>query len=90
MPMSICDFCGRDLEWIGTCKRCQIIKTHAMILARQVAHLTRGGGCQLYIGIERTGQKKELLSVKRWSPLEPLESAPIVEQSLSTSQSRLE
>jgi hypothetical protein len=32
--------------------------------------LIKKGGRQLYIAIEKTGEESELLSVKKWSPLE--------------------
>jgi hypothetical protein len=80
-----CSWCGK-ISPNTLCIRCGIIEAHAKELGRQVALLTEKGGCQLYIGIERTGQKTELLSVKRWSPLEPLENVDSVEQPLSTYQ----
>jgi hypothetical protein len=85
-PMFMCDWCGREERTIGgLCSKCSIIATHAWMLAREVALLTQKGGCQLYIAIERTGERNELLSVKRWSPLEPLESADSVSSLSDTS-----
>ena len=68
------------------CRRCAVTASHALELGRQVSRIRQKGGIRLYIGIERTGEKKELVSVVRWSPLEPLESASSAESSLTTSQ----
>jgi hypothetical protein len=70
MQCSWCEKISRN----RLCRRCEIIESHAIELGKQVALLIPIGGVQIYLGIERTGQKTELLSVKRWSPLEPLEN----------------
>lgn len=94
-----CDWCGRVIAGSPTsgtltvndaqtylCWKCAIIATQSLMLGSQVAQLTRKGGVQLYVGVERTGQETELLSVKRWSPLESLESAEFADENLRTSQ----
>lgn len=57
------------------CESCSITAANALELAREVTLEIPKGGRQLYIAVERTGQETELLSVHRWSPLEPLEYA---------------
>lgn len=98
-----CDWCGKKIELldelgytagitttVDLCRKCLIIAIEALELGRQVAQETLKGGCQLYIGVERTGQKTELLSVRRWSPLESLESAEFVDGNSHTFLSSLE
>lgn len=88
----ICQWCGKDAEknpnilQIDLCPVCRVFAIQALILGRQVRQLTLKGGATLYIAVEKTGQSNELLSAKRWSPLESLESADSVEKSLSTYQ----
>lgn len=82
----MCLWCKQLTSSNRLCRRCAIIETHAKELGKEVAILTRKGGVQLYIAIEKTGSEKRLLSVKRWSPLEPLEDVESAEQSLVTSQ----
>jgi len=72
-----------DVLW-SICRPCSLIAIDALQLAKEIAQTIQKGGKQLYIAIERTGQKTELLSVKRWSPLEQLESAENAERPLST------
>jgi len=93
-----CSWCGKSvsetsLVGIGgfdlsqsLCTRCGLLAFHSLELARQIAIEMPKGGVQLYIGVERTGQSTALISVRRWSPLEPLESADSAEWSLPTSQ----
>ena len=71
------------------CRHCAITAANALELARQVTELIPKGGKLLYIAIERVegladGRRRELLSVKRWSPLEPLALAEPAETGLST------
>ena len=66
------------------CLDCSVTAHHALELAREVTQVVQKGGKQLYIGVEKIGTKKELLSVKRWSPLEPLEGADSVDEHLAT------
>ena len=78
-----CDWCGKfptDNYWLTylLCESCGITAAHSLELGRQVTELKEKGGIQLYIAIERTGQRTALVSVKRWSPLESLESADYV------------
>jgi len=88
MSISTCDWCGKPVEPENQdlCRRCATLAFHAMELARQVAIEVPKGGVQLYVALERTGQEHALLSVKRWSPLEPLEDVNYVEPHLSTFQ----
>jgi hypothetical protein len=82
-----CSWCGgQQLLEKDLCRRCEILALQALELARQIALLIPKGGIQLYIGIEKTGQSAKLLNVKRWNPLEPLESADSVEPSFHTFQ----
>ncbi|HEY1249277.1 MAG TPA: hypothetical protein VGE97_09835 [Nitrososphaera sp.] len=100
MSSVICQWCHVRLDRQGgkvvaeenqdLCRRCALLALHGMELARQIAIEVPRGGVQLYLAIERTGQKTELLSVKRWSPFEPLESANSAEQHLHTFPSRQE
>jgi len=90
MPKLVtCDWCGSSTEALDTvefslCDRCRIIAIQALDLGRQVAQEVRKGGIQLYIAIEKTGQETALLSAKRWSPLESLESVDSADDYLTT------
>jgi len=93
---STCNWCGKILETSRTlgvggfdltqslCPRCALIAFHSLELARQLILEVPKGGIQLYLGIERTGKPSGLVSVKRWSPFEPLESADSAERHLHT------
>jgi len=66
------------------CLRCWAIAGQSLVLGEQVARLIPKGGIELYVGVERTGRQSELLSVKKWSPLEEPLDASSVEESLTT------
>lgn len=87
--------CGRDYHTVYSsqrlCRHCAITAANALELAKQVTALIPKGGTRLYIAVERyeglaikDGERKELLSVKSWSPLEPLTLAEPAETGLYT------
>lgn len=75
---------GASFSFQRLCRSCAITAANALTLARQVTETVKDGGKQLYIAIEKNGEENELLSVKRWSPLEPLENVSNAEQNLHT------
>ena len=73
-----------SIQWI--CRACAITAANALELAKQVTQAIKEGGKQLYIAVEKSGEEGELLSVKRWSPLEPLQPVDNAERNLHTFQ----